>query len=160
MPHISANKNTRADGLAGTRIDASCGVKTCTACGSLKPLGMFPFARAGIGFAASWCKDCRATYGRERRIRKLETDVIFRVNRAILKRQAYGTDVCLLAEKVAYQAAAHLLDDLGMLTVEGGHTFRSVFRNSLPGKTKRLRTTTAALFRNDPELARLFGLAE
>lgn len=145
MRHPPTSKNLTKGAIAGARTNLSCGVKTCTTCGVVQSVDEFHAARAGIGAVASVCKECTRKYDKERRTRKAETDVVFRVNKAILKRQEYGTDTCLLSEKSAYMAAAHLMDEFGLMTVEDGHTFRSIFKANLPDKLKQTEARVGEL---------------
>jgi hypothetical protein len=148
--------NLTASAIASAKAKASCGVKSCTACGVRKELSDFPNAKLGIGGKSSWCKICTKQYARERQAEKF-SDTIFRVNKAILKRQEFGSETCLLSDEIAYRAAAHLLDEFGLMDKVAGAKFRSLFSANRPEKLKKVseRAThlaSAAVARSEKRL--------
>ena len=138
MRYRSQNKNLTSDALSEARDLLDLGIKKCTACGALKAVTLFQSAKLGLGGLASECKDCAADRQRKHRFAKKLFDVVFSVNRAILKRQMANTHVCWLVDKAAHVAASHLSDEYGLLSVADAHKFGSIFKNNLPEKTQAI----------------------
>jgi len=132
------NSNCTPAAIAEAKSLGEIGLKKCTTCAETKSILSFRPAKLGAGGIAAVCKSCSAKYERALRNYKIENDLLFNINRAILKKQQSSRHVCWLSEKGAHQAASHLLGEYGLLSPEDAHTFQSVFMNNLPDKIKRL----------------------
>lgn len=140
MRHTTTKNARTADAIAAARMDALVGLKTCTTCRKEKALSAFPAASKGLGGVGCWCKVCTSEYDKKQRVEKrhIRHSTLSRVNKAVLKRQTHGTDVCLLVDAPAYRAAAHLLDEHGLLSIENGHTFKTIFSANKPEKLQKI----------------------
>ena len=138
MRNSSQNANLTSEALAETKMLVDMGIKRCTTCNELKSLDLFPKASKGVGGVGSRCKVCTSAQEKAIRAEKVETDLIFRVTKAILKRQRHGTHICWLVDHAAHKSAAHLLGEYGLMNATDAHAFGSVFMNNLPEKIRKL----------------------
>ena len=84
------------------------------------------------------CKRCASEQQKESRSNR-KYNLLFRLNRAILKKQRHETHICWIADKSAHQAAAHLLGKYGLLSDADSRKARSIFMNNRPERLNKLQ---------------------
>lgn len=130
-------KNLSHSAIAEAKALVELGIKKCTRCNTPKSVSEFRRVKNGVGGYTSVCKACISDYEKHRRLAN-KGELLFQLNKAIIKRQSFGTHVCWLKDKVAHKAAAHLHGQYGLMNAEDARMARAIFENNLPAKIEKL----------------------
>lgn len=130
-------KNLAHSAIAEAKALVELGIKKCTRCNTPKSVSEFRRSKNGVGGYGCICKTC--IQDRDRRYHLANKgELLFQLNKAIIKRQSFGTHVCWLKDKVAHKAAAHLHGQYGLMNAEDARMARAIFENNLPAKIEKL----------------------
>lgn len=143
MRYLTTNTNLTAESLKEARLLLDLNLKKCTICYEFKELREFPTASKSLGGVGSMCKCCASEQQKEYRSQN-KSNLLFRLNRAILKKQRHETHICWIADKSAHQAAAHLLGKYGLLSDADSRMARAIFMNNRPERLNKLREQDTA----------------
>ena len=130
-------QNLHRSTIAEAKALIEFGIKKCTSCNTVKSESEFNNAKNGVGGLAAVCKTCVSDYDSRFRLANKES-LLYQLNRAILKRQSFGTHVCWLKDKSAHKSAEHLYGQYGLMNAADARKARAIFANNLPAKIEKL----------------------